>query len=81
MARVSILDQLQTDMQEFRRHKLDPEDMTPLHRLHLHLVALLRTEPPWTRQDYIALVEHADRAATALAPPRATGRPRNLPLM
>jgi len=73
MQRVSILDQLATDMQEHRQHKLDPTEMTPLHRLHCALVTFMRTVPPWTRQDYVALVEHADEAAANGAPAGRAG--------
>ena len=61
-----ILDQLATDMEEYRRHKLGPEDMTPLHRLHCQLVTFMRTVPPWTRQEYVALIDHADDVAATV---------------
>jgi len=55
MHRANIRDQLAADMAEYRRHNLEPADMTPLHRLHCRLVAFMRAVPPWTRQEYIAL--------------------------
>jgi len=56
-------------MQEFRRHKLDAADMKPLHRVRCALVAFMGTVPPWSRQEYVALIKHADRqAASASAP-------------
>jgi hypothetical protein len=75
--RVSILQQLAIDVREYERHKLDPADMTPLHRLHCQLVAFMRTVPPWSRQEYAALIEDADRQA-ATAPPEPARRARAL---
>lgn len=64
--RPAILQELDRDLLEFERHRLDPPDRTLLHRLYLELVDYMRTEPPWSTRDFVALVEYADRRASAI---------------